>query len=107
MSNLPTRVSEYDAIAKTVQHYVNGAKSGRGTDMKPAFHKDATIFGYFDGALFAGPIQGLFDFVDQDGPATGDPSPDCQHRHHRHDRHGAVGNRQLDWPPVHRFVHVA
>ncbi len=71
MSNLPTRVSEYDAIAKTVQHYVNGAKSGRGTDMKPAFHKDATIFGYFDGALFAGPIQGLFDFVDQDGPATG------------------------------------
>jgi len=39
--------------------------------MKPAFHKDATIFGYFDGELFAGPIQGLFDFVDQDGPATG------------------------------------
>jgi len=39
--------------------------------MKPAFHKDATIFGYFDGALFAGPIQGLFDFVDHGGPATG------------------------------------
>ena len=71
MSNLPTKVSEYDAIAKTVQHYVDGAKSGRGANMKPAFHKDATIFGYFDGALFAGPIQGLFDFVDQDGPATG------------------------------------
>jgi nicotinamidase-related amidase len=39
--------------------------------MKPVFHKDATIFGYYEGELFAGPIQGLFDFVDQDGPQTG------------------------------------
>ena len=39
--------------------------------MKAAFHKDATIFGYYEGELFAGPIQGLFDFVDQDGPQAG------------------------------------
>ena len=45
MSNAPTNVSEYDVIAKVVQHYIDGAKSGRGADMKPAFHKDATIFG--------------------------------------------------------------
>ncbi len=71
MSNAPTDVSDYDAIAKTVQHYIDGAKSGRGTDMKPAFHKDATIFGYTGTDLFAGPIQQLFDWNDQNGPATG------------------------------------
>ncbi len=71
MSNAPTNVSEYDAIAKTVQHYIDGAKSGRGADMKPAFHKDATIFGYAGTDLFAGPIQQLFAWNDQNGPATG------------------------------------
>ena len=34
MSNAPTNVSDYDAIARTVQHYIDGAKSGRGADMK-------------------------------------------------------------------------
>jgi len=71
MSNAPTNVSDYDAIAKTVQHYIDGAKSGRGADMKPAFHKDATIFGYIGPDLFGGPIQQLFDWNDQNGPATG------------------------------------
>ena len=70
MSNAPTDVSEYDAIAKTVQHYIGGAKSGKGDDMKPAFHKDATIFGYAGADLFGGPIQQLFDWSDQNGPAA-------------------------------------
>ena len=69
MSSVPASVSEYDAIAKTVQHYLDGARSGRGADMKPAFHQDATIFGYVGPDLFAGPIQGLFDWNDQNGPA--------------------------------------
>ena len=46
MSKTPTNVSEHDVIAKVVQRYIDGAKSGKGDDMKPAFHKDATIFGY-------------------------------------------------------------
>ncbi len=70
MSNAPTKVSEYDAIAKIVQHYIDGARSGKGDDMKPAFHKDATIFGYAGADLFAGPIQQLFDWNDGNGPAT-------------------------------------
>ena len=70
MSNAAIDVSEHDAIAKTVQHYIDGAKSGRGEDMKPAFHKDATIFGYTGADLFAGPIQRLFDWNDENGPAT-------------------------------------
>ncbi len=71
MSNTPANVNEHDAIAKVVQHYIDGAKSGRGDDMKPAFHKDATIFGYVGTDLFAGPIQQLFAWNDGNGPATG------------------------------------
>ncbi len=69
MSTATLNVSEYDVIAKVVQHYIDGAKSGRGDDMKPAFHNDATIFGYAGSDLFAGPIEQLFAW--NDGPATG------------------------------------
>ena len=71
MSTTTTKVNEYDAIARSVQQYINGAKSGKGDDMKPAFHEDATIFGYVGANLFAGPIQQLFAWNDQNGPATG------------------------------------
>ncbi len=71
MSTTTLNVSEYDVIADVVQHYLDGAKSGKGDDMKPAFHEDATIFGYAGPDLFAGPIQRLFDWVDENDPATG------------------------------------
>jgi len=71
MSNAPKNVSEHDAITKAVQHYIDGAKSGKGDDMKPAFHEDATIFGYVGTDLFAGPIEKLFAWNDENGPATG------------------------------------
>ncbi len=70
MSTAPAITNERDAIGKVVQHYIDGAKSGRGDDMKPAFHEDATIFGYVGADLFAGPIQQLFAWNDQNGPAT-------------------------------------
>ncbi len=70
-TNVKENVKESDAIAKVVQHYIDGGRSGKGDDMKPAFHKDATIFGYAGADLFAGPIQRLFDWVDGNGPATG------------------------------------
>lgn len=69
-SHAPTGLSEYDAITRTVQNYINGGKTGRTADMKLAFHPDATIFGYIGPDLFAGPIQGLFAWNDQNGPAT-------------------------------------
>ena len=71
MSTTSTTVNEYDAIARAVQQYINGAKSGKGNDMKPAFHEDATIFGYVGADLFSGPIQQRFAWNDQNGPATG------------------------------------
>ena len=61
---------EHKLIESTIQHYIDGARSGKGNDMKPAFHKDATIFGYIGSDLFAGPIQKLFDWNDENGPAT-------------------------------------
>ncbi len=70
MSTAVSNVTEHDAIAKVVQHYIDGAKSGRGDDMRPAFHKDATIFGYAGADLFAGPIQQLFSWNDENGAAT-------------------------------------
>lgn len=63
-------LSDYDAIARTVEAYINGGKSGKGDEMKPAFHPGATIYGYVGDDLFGGPIQQLFDWNDQNGPAT-------------------------------------
>jgi len=70
MSTATLNVSEYDVIAAVVQHYIDGAKSGKGDDMKPAFHEDATVFGYVGADLFAGPIQKLFAWNDDNGAAT-------------------------------------
>jgi hypothetical protein len=54
MTTSTSTVSEYDAIAETVRRYVDGGRSGRSGD-----------------DLFGGPIQKLFDWNDQNGPATG------------------------------------
>lgn len=70
MTSTQTNVQEYDAITYVVERYLTGARSGRGEDMKPAFHEDATVFGYVREGLFAGPIQQLFDWNDENGPAT-------------------------------------
>ena len=42
MSNASTNASAYGVIAKVIQPYIDGAKSGRSDDMKPASHKDAS-----------------------------------------------------------------
>ena len=69
MTTSSVTASEHQAIAETVQLYVDGGRSGRSADMKAAFHPDATIFGYVGDELFAGPIQKMFDWNDQNGPA--------------------------------------
>jgi len=71
MSGQAVDIGEYEAISKVLQHYIDGARSGKGADMKPAFHADATIYGYVGSDLFAGPIQNLYDWNDQNGPASG------------------------------------
>ncbi len=61
--------SEHDIIRNTVQTYLDGARSGKGDDMKPAFHPEATVFGYIGDQLFSGPIRNLFQWNDENGPA--------------------------------------
>ena len=68
MSN-PTYVEEVNAITQVLQHYIDGARSGKCAAMKPSFHDNATIYGYVGADLFGGPIQGLFDWNDSNGPA--------------------------------------
>jgi hypothetical protein len=63
-------MSDSEMIEKVIQTYVDGAVSGSGEAMKPAFHADATIYGYIGDDLFAGPIQKLFDWNDENGPAS-------------------------------------
>lgn len=64
-------VSEIDAIEATLGIYLNGAKSGKGAEMKPAFVDNAIIYGYVgDDLAFSGSIQGLFDWNDSNGPAS-------------------------------------
>ena len=69
-NDAPSGDREREQISKVVECYIGGAVSGQGNDMKPAFHEDATIFGYVGPDLLAGPIQLLFDWNDQNGPAT-------------------------------------
>jgi hypothetical protein len=63
-------MTDKEAIARTVEFYIAGARSGSSTVMRRAFHDDATIFGYEGGSLFAGAIQRLFDWHDRNGPAA-------------------------------------
>ena len=101
MSATSTYVNEVDEITKVMQAYVDGARTGKGAAMKPAFHHDATIFGYVGPDLFGGPIQGLYDWNDQNGPAT-----DIQSRLTSIDVVGTAAHVRLDtdnWTG-HRFT---
>jgi hypothetical protein len=59
---------EYDAIGKTIQMYMDGSKQGKSELMRPAFHPQASFFGYAGEQLAVG-TQFLFDWIDNNGPA--------------------------------------
>ena len=69
MSTAPAPTADDDAIRQTIQTYIDGGISGSGDAMKPAFNEGANIYGYIGPDLFGGPIQGLFDWNDSNGPA--------------------------------------
>jgi hypothetical protein len=64
-------LTEYEAVKKAMQGYIDGCLEGRSDRMRPSFHPAASFFGHYNGTLLAGSIQSLFDWVDQNGPATG------------------------------------
>lgn len=62
-------LTEYDGIVKTMQMYLDGSKQGRSELMRPAFHPDASFFGYVGDQLANG-THFLFDWIDKNGPAS-------------------------------------
>jgi hypothetical protein len=61
-------LTEYDAIVNTMQMYIDGCKQGKSGLMRPAFHPDASFFGYAGEQLAIG-TPFLFDWIDKNGPA--------------------------------------
>src|SRR5215471_2785307 len=61
-------LSEYDKIVRAMQMYIDGSKLGKSELMRPAFHPNASFFGYAGGQLAIG-TQFLFDWIDKNGPA--------------------------------------
>jgi len=51
-----------------MQMYVDGSRHGKSDLMRPAFHPDASFFGYAGEQLAIG-TQFLFDWIDKNGPA--------------------------------------
>jgi hypothetical protein len=64
-------VDELDQVTATMQAYIEGGRAGKSAVLKPAFHADANICGYVGPDLFCGPIQGFYDWHDENGPAPG------------------------------------
>ena len=62
-------LSEHDAITRTIDLYIAGGRAGQGDLMRPAFHPEATIAGYCFGIEYSGPIEHLFRWIDENGPA--------------------------------------
>ena len=61
-------LTEYDGIVKTMQMYIDGSNQGKSALMRPAFHPDASFFGYAGEQLATG-TKFLFDWIDKNGPA--------------------------------------
>lgn len=71
----PVYVQEYNDIVEVLSKYNEGGKQADSSIMKPAFSKEATIFGVDgEGKLVGGPIQGLFDIID----SAFRPSPEAR-----------------------------
>lgn len=60
---------EHDAITRTMDRYIAGARAGNGELMRPAFHPDATISGYCQGVEYSGSVEHVFERIMANGPA--------------------------------------
>ena len=67
---LHTETEARDAVIRAMQCYIEGVQLGNSAVMRPGFHEQAMIFGYYPGGVMASPIQVLFDWVDQNGPSA-------------------------------------
>lgn len=63
--------NDYEAIRNVMNLYIEAGRQAKSEIMKPAFHKDAIIYGTSGAEVTGGPIQGLFDYVDAKPKAAG------------------------------------
>jgi Putative lumazine-binding len=61
-------LTEYDEIVNIMQKYIDGSKQGSSELMRPAFHANASFFGYVGNQLATG-TNFLFNWIDKNGPA--------------------------------------
>lgn len=98
--NTPTFVQEYQAILEVLNKYNEGGAKADSSIMKPAFSDKATIFGVDgDGTLVGGPIQGLFDIIDNDFT----PSPNAAGAVVRIDIVGTAASARIDTDNISGF----
>jgi len=60
---------EHDAITRTIDRYVSGARAGDADLMRPSFHPEATISGFCLGIEYSGSIEHVFEWISANGPA--------------------------------------
>lgn len=96
----PTYVQEYQAIVDVLNKYNEGGKQAQSSIMKPAFNDQATMFGVdLEGKLTGGPIQGLFDMIDN----AFHPSPAAQGAIVNIDIVGTAASARIDTNDVSGF----
>ncbi|GGX80558.1 hypothetical protein GJV26_23250 [Massilia dura] len=61
--------ADYNGVIAVAQKYVDGLRIGSVEHIAQAFHKDAVMYGFTNGALLGGPIANLYDFVTKNGKA--------------------------------------
>jgi hypothetical protein len=59
----------YDAVAATLQHYIDGARGGDSDLMRRAFLEGATIRGSYGGNPVDWTLQAFCEIIDKGGPA--------------------------------------
>ncbi len=68
MTATTSLTTEHAAIASVLELYLEGSRQGKSELMKPAFHPEASFFGYAGPGLAVGTAF-LFDWIDRNGAA--------------------------------------
>ena len=96
----PTFVQEYNTILEVLNKYNEGGAKADSSIMKPAFNEQATMFSAdADGKLAGGPIQVLFDIIDNDFT----PSPNAKGAVVRIDIVGTAASARIDTDDISGF----
>jgi hypothetical protein len=68
--NKPSHENDIRQIDALMQTYIEGGRTGSVDTLRPIFHELATICGYVGPDLFAGPIEMMYDWLAETGPAA-------------------------------------